>query len=105
MIIKEKNKKILSRSRKWECTDHTWPAFTDEKRTARTLSFYQAVTKMTSTTGMNFYTPVPAAETYQVTIQDRENIVWELSRKIFLQYTFLLTQVTKELLNRVAIRC
>lgn len=61
----------------------------DEKQIVRILLFYQAVTKMTSTTVMNSYILARVAEIYQVTIcQFMNNKIACNLIKIFLQYTF-----------------
>lgn len=71
----------------------------DEKRTARTLSFYRAVTRTTLTMVTNFYTLALVAEIYQVTIcylmDNRRTLLVKFNQKVFLQYTFYINTGNK----------
>lgn len=72
----------------------------DEKRIARTLSFYRVVTRTTLTTVTNFYTLALVAEIYQVTtcyLMNNKRILKfaKFNYKIFLQYTFYINTGNK----------
>lgn len=70
----------------------------DEKRIARTLSFYRVVTRTTLTTVTNFYTLALVAEIYQVTtcyLMNNIILLVKFNCKIFLQYTFYINTGNK----------